>query len=190
MGLIAWLKGRTGNTSGQAETDSWRQAWRTACADPTPDRVDSLRTALAALARSADDVEIEQEMLDGLADLVALRDTVARAGLPVIETGHRVVGTDRCHFSATASMPDEPAQPAGRLLLTGTRAIFVGGVRAITVPWHSVAEIVNHERDLVLVHVGRDTVHRFRCNIYGEALAAAFLARQLAPKQRRNDRSV
>ena len=190
MGLIAWLKGKAGNTSGQAETGSWRQAWRTACADPTPDRVTALRTALAGLALSADDLEIEQEMLDGLADLVALRDAVAREGLPAIETGHRVVGADRCHFSATASMPDEPAQPAGRLLLTGTRAIFVGGARAITVPWHGVAEIVNQERDLVLVHVGRETAHRFRCNIYGEALAAAFLAGQLAPKQRRNSRSV
>jgi hypothetical protein len=190
MGLIAWLKGRAGNTSGQAETDSWRQAWRSACANPTPDRVDALRAALAALAGTADDVEIEQEMLDGLADLVALRDTVARAGLPVIETGHRVVGADRCHFSATASMPDDPGQPAGRLLLTGTRAIFVGGARAISVPWHSVVEIVNHDRDLLLVQAGRDAAHRFRCNIYGEALAAAFLARQLAPKQRRHDRSV
>jgi hypothetical protein len=190
MGLIAWLKGRAGNTSGQAETDNWRQAWRAACTDPTPDRVASLRTALAALARSADDVEIEQEMLDGLADLVALRDTVARGGLPAIETGHRVVGAERCHFSATASMPDEPAQPAGRLLLTGTRAIFVGGARAITVPWHSVVEIVDHERDVMLIQAGRETAHRFRCNIYGEALAAAFLARQLAPKHRRHDRSV
>ena len=81
-------------------------------------------------------------------------------------------------------MPDEPAQPSGRLLLTGTRAIFVGGARASRFPWHGVAEIVNQERDLVLVQLGRETVHRFRCNIFGEALAAAFLAAHVAPKQR------
>jgi hypothetical protein len=190
MGLIAWLKGKSGNSGIDSQLDSWRQAWHKAAAEPDAGGVETLRASLLAIAASADDVEVEEEMLEGLAGLVALRDAVSTLGLPLIQTGHRVVAADRCHFSATASMPDDPSQPAGRLLLTEARAIFVGGAKAVTVPWHAVGEIAGHDRDVLLVHHNRETAYRFRCNTYGDALAAAFLARQLAPKQRRGSRSV
>ena len=77
----------------------------------------------------ADDVEIEEEMLDGLERLVALTGELQASRLPSVETTHRVVGTDVCHYSAPASMPEDPAQPSGRLLLTGTRAVFIGGAK-------------------------------------------------------------
>ena len=40
-------------------------------------------------------------------ELAKLEAVVASTGLPVIDTGHRVVGSDACHFMAPVSMPDE-----------------------------------------------------------------------------------
>ena len=50
-------------------------------------------------------------------------------------------GADRCHFSAPVSMPDDPAQPTGRLLLTSTRAVFAGGARTPALAWHATREV-------------------------------------------------
>jgi hypothetical protein len=144
-----------------------------------------LRAQLDAMGLSDDDVEIEREMLDALQDLADLVTAVRAGGLPAVETGHRVVGSDRCHFSAPASMPDEASQPSGRLLLTSGRAIFVGGAHGATAPWHSVGEAVHLDRDLVLIRSDRDKLYRFRCNTFGDALRAAFLARELMGGRRR-----
>ena len=100
----------------------------------------------------------------------ALASAVRAAGLPAVETGHRVVGSDRCHFTAPASMPDEASQPSGRLLLTSGRAIFVGGANGATAPWHSVGEALHLDRDLVLIRSDRDKLYRFRCNTFSDAL--------------------
>jgi len=89
----------------------------------------------------ADDVEIEEEMLDGLRRLLEVERDLAAAQLPLVETTHRVVGADRCHFSAPVSVPDDPAQPTGRLLLTSTRAVFAGAARTPALPWHAVRDI-------------------------------------------------
>ncbi len=134
---------------------------------------------------SDDDMEIEREMLDALDELGALTADVLANGLPAIETGHRVVGTERCHFTAPVSMPDEVSQPSGRLLLTSGRAIFVGGANGAAVPWHSVADTRHLERDVVLIRGDRERLYRFRCNSFGDALRAAFLARQLMAAGRR-----
>ena len=190
MGLFRWLKGKSGSTNGSSALSSWQHAWRAACAEPTAERAASLDAALQSLGLSEDDAEIEREMLEGLGQLVALSGAVSAGALPTIETGHRVVGADTCHFSAPASMPDEPSQPGGRLLLTSARAIFVGGAKASTVPWHAILEVIDQDRDVVLVRHDRATFYRFRCNVYSDALSAAFLARHLARRQRRSGGSV
>ncbi len=119
-------------------------------------------------------------MLDGLAELTQLRSNIDAGQLPIVQTGHRVVGTDICHFSTPCSMPDDPAQPSGRLIFTGSRAIFAGGARALTIPWHMVAEVVQQERDVALVRHDRETFYRFRCNNYSDALCGGLLARTLS----------
>ena len=185
MGLLRWLKGKSAPWQERSELDGWRREWRTACAEPSAERVASLARSLDGLGLSEDDAEIEREMLEGLEHLVALHASIVSGQLPRVETGHRVVGTDTCHFSAPSSMPDEPSQPSGRLLLTSARAIFVGGARAVTVPWHAIVEVLDADRDVIFVRHDRQTFYRFRCNIYGDALSAAFLARTLAARQRR-----
>ena len=79
-------------------------------------------------------------------------------------------------------MPDEPGQPAGRLLLTSSRAIFVGGPSGLAAAWHSISGATHIERDVVLN--GRDRAYRFRCNAYGDALRAAFIASELLGRRR------
>ena len=110
-----------------------------------------LEAAPRATPPLADDLEIEEEMLDGLRQLLELERDLAPARLPIIDTTHRVVGADRCHFSAPVSMPDDPAQPTGRLLLTSTRAVFAGGARTPALPWHATREVVQSGRDLLFV---------------------------------------
>ncbi len=181
MGLFSWLKERK-TRGGQVDASlaEWRRAWAAAAEDADAAAADSLAARLAALGYSDEDVEIEREMMDGLRELIDLRVSVDSAGFPIVETGHRVVGADRCHFSAPASLPDDDGQPSGRLLLTPTRAIFVGGGRTTSVPWHTVGEARYDQRDVLLIRKTRDNMYRFRCNSFADALRAAFLSRRLA----------
>ena len=151
MGVFAWI-GRK-RAGGGSRLDSGGGNGATRARRRRPADVEALAAALAALALPEDDIEIEREMLDWLEQLAAIH---AAPGLPIVETGHRVVGTDVCHFTAPASMPDDPSQPSGRLILTNARAIFAGGARAVTVPWHAAGRILQQERDVVIVRHDRD----------------------------------
>jgi hypothetical protein len=94
------------------------------------------------------------------------------------------VGTDVCHFSAPASIPEDAAQPSGRMILTSNRAIFAGGGRATSIPWHKIAEILQTERDVLLVLHDRETAHRYRFNSFADALCGAALSRHLVRRAR------
>jgi hypothetical protein len=161
----------------------WKREWAAAVLTLEGASAQTLQDRLNALPLPEEDLEIEREMLDALEDAVAVASEIGRNGLPVIETGHRVVGRDTCHFTAAASMPDEPGQPGGRLLLTSARAIFVGGPRALSPAWHLIGDASHAERDLVLVRTTRDRVYRFRCNSFSDALRAMLIARELVRKR-------
>ena len=183
MGLLRWLKEKRA-AGGDPKLGEWRRAWVDACAAPDASRVASLSASLDALQRPDEEIEIEREMLAGLEELVRLQSSVATQGFPLVETGHRVVGRELCHFSAPSSMPDDPAQPSGRLIFTNARAIFAGGARATTVPWHAVSDVLQQDRDVILVRRDRETLYRFRCNGFPDALCGAFLARALSRRTR------
>jgi hypothetical protein len=183
MALFGWLN-RSGHGA-RREREHWRREWTAAAQTRDRDAVARLLASLESLRPRADDVEVEEEMLDALSRLVELADQIAVSGLPRIDTTHRVIGADTCHFTAPASMPDEPAQPGGRLLLTSRRLLFVGGAAHTTLPWHAAGEITQAERDLVVIRGDRQNLYRFRCNNYGDALCAAEIARQLGTARRR-----
>lgn len=183
MGLIEWLKGRRSRLE-DSRLRGWRARWAEAAANDDAG-IPQLAAELDSLALPEDDIEIEREMLDALRDRQELRTTVATSGLPIIETGHRVVRGEPCHYSAPASMPDEPGQPAGRLLMTSTRAIFVGGANGLAAAWHTLSGATHMNRDLVLSRNGFGQVYRFRCNSYGDALRAALIAGELVARRRR-----
>jgi hypothetical protein len=181
---MTWWRRRFGHGHSPADKarQAWRTAWEAALGQPEPGIVEALKTDLAALGLPDEDIELELEMLDGLAALAAERARLESAGLPTVETGHRVIGAEACHFSATACMPDEPSQPSGRLLFTPTRAVFVGGGAPSTIPWHTVVEVHQTARDVVLIRAG-ERVFRFSTNSFADALRGALLARHLMPRR-------
>jgi hypothetical protein len=189
MGLLGWLKRK--DKGPDARLGAWRAAWTQALEEGGgPERIQALAGSLSALGLPDDEVEIEREMLEGLEQVEALRMAVRSGTLPVVATGHKVVAHDVCHFSAPVSMPDDPAQPGGRLILTNTRAIFVGSGRSTSIPWHAVGRTAWSERDIVLVRPERETIYRFRCNSYGDALCGELIARQLSAANRRGSERV
>jgi hypothetical protein len=187
--MLGWLTGRGRRREKTALTE-WRKTWAAAVETADPGQVPELRQSLEALAGAGDDLEIELEMVEGLSELVALTARLRAGEVPVIETGHRVAGTDICHFSAPASMPDDPAQPGGRVILTARRAIFAGSGRTAHLAWHRVAEVVQVERDVLLIANDRETAHRFRFNTFTDVLCAAALSRHLAAQSRERTRAL
>jgi hypothetical protein len=183
MGLLGRLFGRTADNGGA--TRAWRASWARAVASLDASAVGELASALARMPPLADDLEVEDEMLDALRQLLDLERDLAASRLPLVDTTHRVVGADRCHFSAPVSMPDDAAQPTGRLLLTSSRAVFAGGSRTPAVAWHATREVLQQDRDLLFVRVGVDDGYRFRCNSFADALCGAAIARYLMRSARR-----
>jgi len=54
--------------------------------------------------------------------------------------------------------------------------LFVGSGKTVAAAWHTISTALHAERDVVLVKNGHEHSYRFRCNTYGDALRAAFIA--------------
>lgn len=180
MRLFGWFKAKE---NGKAR--AWREEWTRAITAPDASRLAALQRALEAEPPLSDDLELEHEMLDGLRQLVDLAAALEASRLPIIETSHRVVGHDPCHFSAPVSIPDDSTQPTGRLLLTSTRAAFAGSGRVPTLAWHSIRDVLQVDRDVLLVRGDADSAIRFRCNSFADAVCGAAIARYLVRQVRR-----
>jgi len=180
MRLFGWVIGRDGVA--HAARRKWRADWGTAVAARDVHAPAALRARLGSEFRSDDDVELEQEMLDGLDGLISLVTNLQQGSLPIVETTHRIVAHEVCHFSAPASLVDGAGSPSGRLLLTRSRAIFVGAGTVTKIPLHGIARVVGHERDVLVGRSDVDGVSRFRFNTYADALSAAALVRHLTQR--------
>jgi hypothetical protein len=154
---------------------SWWTAAEAAAEAADPGAIEALRQATAPDA-PLDEVEQQQEMLEGLELLGAIAD---RHDLPVVETQHRVIGDDTCHLVAPATLMEEQAVP-GKLFLTNRRVVFAGG-RARHWPWHRVRDVTRDGRFVSLVVAAPDDVVPLQCNAFGDALAVRYLAQRLSP---------
>jgi hypothetical protein len=152
---------------------SWWRAADAAAVRPTTASLDELRQAADASV-SPDEVEDRAEMIEGLQQLVALAGT---AELPRIETQHRVIGTDTCHFLAPVSLPGAAGAP-GKLFVTDRRLVVAGGT-ATTLAWHRIRRVMRQGREILVS--GGDTALRVQCNSYGDALVVQHLTERLAP---------
>lgn len=149
----------------------WRDA-EAALLQPTAAAIADLQMRRAPHT-DIDERERQDELIDGLERLCALPvDT-----LPTLDTQHRVIGTDLCHFMTPVSAPDH-GDAAGKLFLTSQRIIFAGGA-SIAWPWHRVRRSSRHERD-VLFEGGDTLALRLRCNSYGDAVVALAIAERLS----------
>lgn len=179
MNLFGWFSNRKQDSALQR----WREAWAAAI-DGSADSDADLREQLDVLSTTEPDVELEREMVDALEALRAIQGAVANGGPPIIETHHRVIGTESCHFTAPASIPNDHGQASGRVLLTGTRAVFVGGGRTAATAWHQVYDVARLQRDVLFARPDRAAVAHFRFNTYADAIVCAFLANHLKPVKR------
>lgn len=91
MGLLGWWKGRNGQR-GRSPLETWRTDWTAAVKAEDGLRVADLRVALDALGLSDDDLEIETEMLEGLAAMSAVAARLRAEDVPQVDTGHRIGG--------------------------------------------------------------------------------------------------
>src|SRR5687767_8201538 len=103
MSVFGWWRGR--RSGDERARDGWRAAWERAVKSDDVSQLEPLKVRLAPLNVPGDDVEVELEMLAGLEQLKGLLEA---ADLPVVETQHRVVAGHVCHFTAPASLPDDP----------------------------------------------------------------------------------
>jgi hypothetical protein len=169
---LIWRAFRKSSTS-KVDEAWWRSADAAAGA-PTATAIDQLARGLAPASTAPDEAERQEEMLSGLRDLVAL---AAATALPALATQHRVIGADLCHFIAPVSLGAD-ANAAGKLFLTSTRLVFVGG-RPTAWPWHRVRHVTRAGRDLVVVVTGEPEPVVLRCNTFGEALVGHYMATRL-----------
>jgi hypothetical protein len=165
---------RKPETSRPADAAWWAAADAAAEAIIDEGTIARLASESAALTDDADDAERRDEMIDGLRALSALQ---AEPVLPVLETQHRAIGADVCHFSAPASTTDVDGA-AGRLLLTSRRVLFVGRP-AVTWPWHRVRRVERSDRVLDIIAAGGESA-QLRFNSYADVLTAQHVARRLA----------
>jgi len=184
MGLLDWFRKRNGTGPGAAVRE-WHAAWESALTSLDADAPARLEAWLTREPALADDLEIEQEMLDALRDALTLERDLAAERLPAIPTTHRAAAGEPCHYSAPVSMPDDPLQPTGRLLFTSGRAAFAGGSRTPSIPWHAARDVFRAGRDLIVVRAGGTDGIRFRCNTFSDAVRGAAIARHLARAARR-----
>jgi hypothetical protein len=154
---------------------AWWQQAEAASSEPTPAVIAALRASMASGDDATDEWDRQTEFLEGLEHLAGVR---AHPALPDVPTQHRVIGADRCHFIAPASLVG-PGAVSGKLFLTSERAIFVGA-SVVSWPWHRVRAAVRADRDLMLTILGNGEPFGLRCNTYAEALEAHDLASRLA----------
>src|SRR5687768_3955000 len=98
---MTWCRRWPGRTppSREAARNSWRTAWASAVEVPDRARIDTLTAELDALALPEEEIELEREMLEGLHAAYEQRAQLETGALPVLETSHRVIGGEKCHFS-------------------------------------------------------------------------------------------
>ena len=167
---------KTRSSAAPSDRSAWWQAADAAAGAVSRDAIEQLRSAASAPDSTADDAEREQEMLEGLDQLLAIAGAPA---LPTVATQHRVIGADTCHAVLPASLVDTTGA-SGKLFVTSSRLIFASG-SVTAMPWHRVRTITRVDRDLLIVLAGAGEPLQVRCNSYGDALVTIHMARRLKP---------
>ena len=147
----------------------WWNAADAAAESPQPAAIEQLRSRDPA--QSTDEVEQREEMIEGLDHLASIGSDPT---LPRVDTQHRVIGSDVCHFVAPATLVADVGTP-GKLFLTSNRLVFSGG-RVQAWPWHRLRDITRTGRELFVTIAGADAVVRLQCNTYGDAMVARHIA--------------
>jgi hypothetical protein len=166
---VIWRVFKRLGAAGGRQAPVW---WKIADAIAEHPDAGTLRSLQAQpAAESLDEAEQREEMLDGLRQLVEL---AAADQPPIIQTQHRVIGTDACYFVAPATLVEDVGTP-GKLFLTSNRLVFAGG-RVQAWPWHRLRDMRRRGRDLFIALAGATDAVRLQCNTFGDAMIARHLA--------------
>jgi hypothetical protein len=178
--LVEHVSGRTKDPAAVARAAQLREFKAAVARGLDGDRatLDTLLQMPTSMGLPDDEVELEVEAVQGALDLLALRDAVAREGLPVVEHQHKALATERCHFLASAFLANDGGDRTGRLFLTHRRLVFVSSPM-IALSWSGIAVINQNARDLIVVPVAKETLYQFRCNSFSDARRGAFIAQLL-----------
>ncbi len=169
MGLFDLFRRRE---SAQPDTTAWWRSANALATEPTIDGIAALRASIVSDEDAPDVADAQREMVEGLDALLA----ASASPVPVVNTQHRVIGADTCHYLTPASLADQ-VDGGGKLFVTSARMVYAsGGVQAW--PWHLIARVHRLERDLVVELKGRPPV-RLRLNTYEDALVVCALAARL-----------
>ena len=188
MGLWQWLTGR-----GAAHVDSrlrrWREHWLKAAASSEHTDIARLTTELNAFDFPEDEIEIEREMLHALIEREQLASSnpgigPSASGNRASRGSRRALPLFRAHLNARRCGTTLGAFAADR-----QSRIFVGSGKTVAAAWHTISAVLQAERDLVLVKNGHEHAYRFRCNSYGDALRAAFIAREILARRHGSTRT-
>jgi hypothetical protein len=184
MGLFSRLFGGGADRETGRRVREFRSEVEAAAAAQERGALEHVLARREALALTEEDVAIELEMIEGHLQALDLAEAIARGERPpIVETGHRVLGTDTCYFTAPASALTRGADETGRLFLTSRRIVFMGGgVKSVS--WGSVAELREDGRDIIVLAPAGELAHRFRCNSYIDSKRGICLARWLRTEAR------
>lgn len=174
--MSTWFNFFRRRDSAQPDVSAWWHTANALTAAPTIDAVAALKATTVTAAEAPDLAEAQDEMLEGLGALLHL----VKSPLPVLETQHRVIGADTCHYMAPASLVDQ-VDSGGKVFVTSARIVFAAGT-VVSWPWHQIARVQREERDLRIELKGRPGV-RLRLNTYEGALVIAALAGRLSTNQ-------
>jgi len=154
----------------RGEIEAARQAGRAA--------LERLRTRPAELGLGDDEADLELELLEGLVEVETMKEQAAGgATLPVMETNHRALSGEPCHFAAPASRPDVAGDGGGKLFITPRRLVYIGST-PVALSWAHVTAVDAHARDIV-IRARPERLLSFRCNSYVDALRGAWIASRL-----------
>jgi hypothetical protein len=187
---LAWLKGvtdrlRGGGQQGREQREAQRrvrelQTEMHRAIEPALESGD--RGALEALLRKPaelgvpeEEVELELEALQGALDALALRETVLRAGLPIVAHQHKAIGYDLCHFVASVFLASDGSDRTGRLFMTDRRLLFLA-TPILSLSWSSVVAVEVQERHLIIDTNYGASRYSFRCNSFADARCGEVIA--------------
>ena len=101
MGFFSWLKGKADGGNGNAR--AWREAWTRAVASLDEGALASLEADLKRTPPFADDLEIEEEMLDALRRLLELERALAWTRVTRSARLPSVAGTNTCQMPSSST---------------------------------------------------------------------------------------
>jgi len=146
---------------------------------PAADALERLVRRAAELELREEDIHDELEQLRACADAAALKSSLARTGLPVVEPLDPLPPGDACHFVCPVRFGRRRSDQFGHLILSAGWLRFRGALD-VSVAWSEVAHVRRDGREIVVSLRESRRMLRFSCQTFLEAARGGAIAEHLA----------